>query len=98
MPCFVIAQLNVTDRAKYRDYQRAFGDLFHGYDGRVLAADDAPAILEGDWPYERLAMIEFRDRDEAMRWYMSPEYQAAIRDHRWPASTGNVILAEGLLK
>jgi uncharacterized protein (DUF1330 family) len=96
MPCYAVGQLKVHDWDLYKKYQLAFRDLFPEYDGRVLAADNAPAVLEGEWPHQRFAMLEFRDRAEAERWYHSEAYQAAIKSFRWPASTGSLIFVEGL--
>ncbi len=96
MVCYVVGQLNVQDWELYKKYQLAFRELFHGYDARVLAADNAPKLVEGDWPHGRFAMLEFRDRAEAERWYYSDTYQEAIKQYRWPASTGSLIFVEGL--
>jgi uncharacterized protein (DUF1330 family) len=96
MPCYAVGQLNVHDWELYKKYQLAFRELFPGYDGRVVAADDAPAVIEGEYHFGRFAMIEFRDRAEADRWYHSPEYQAAIKNFRWPAASGSLIFVEGL--
>jgi uncharacterized protein (DUF1330 family) len=96
--CYVVGQLNVQDWGLYKKYQLAFRDLFPGYDGKVLAADNAPELVEGEWPYGRFAMLEFRDRAEAERWYYSDAYQDAIKQFRWPASSGSLIFVEGLAK
>ena len=96
MTCYAIGQLNVHDCELYKKYQLAFRELFPGYDGRVLAADNAPKTIEGEYSYGRFAMLAFRDRAEAERWYYSKEYQEAIRQFRWPAATGSLIFVEGL--
>jgi len=95
MVCFVVAQLNIHDPEGYEKYRLAFRKLFPNYDAKILAVDDAPTVVEGEWPYRRFALLEFRDREEAQRWYNSPEYQAASRDLRWPAVSGTILFVEG---
>ncbi|GLR68743.1 hypothetical protein GCM10010909_34250 [Acidocella aquatica] len=95
MPCYVAGQLNVHDWELYNKYIAAFVELFPGYDGRALAADNAPSVIEGEWPFSRFALLEFRDRAEAERWYHSPEYQDAIKNFRWPAASGSLLFIEG---
>lgn len=47
MTVYAIAQLKVTDRAAYDRYQARFFDVFRKYNGRLLAADEHPRVLEG---------------------------------------------------
>jgi uncharacterized protein (DUF1330 family) len=42
-------------------------------EGRLLASDEAPEVLEGDWPHRKVALIELADRAEALRWATSPQ-------------------------
>ena len=46
MTVYVIAQLEFTDEARYRTYQAAATRLFMEKGIRVLAADEAPVVLE----------------------------------------------------
>ena len=47
MTVYVIAQLKFKDRPRYDRYQSRFMDVFHQFDGRLLAADEHPVVLEG---------------------------------------------------
>lgn len=96
MSCYVIAQLQIHDWDTYRQYQSGFLKMFEGYDGEVLIVDDAPQVMEGEWRWSRTAVIRFASRQEAERWYQSPEYQELIRKYRLPSSSGNLIFAKGL--
>jgi uncharacterized protein (DUF1330 family) len=44
---YAIAALKFTDRDAYNRYQAAFMDVFQRYAGTVLAADEAPQVVEG---------------------------------------------------
>ena len=49
MTVYAIAQLRFTDRSAYDRYQNRFLGVFAKYAGTVLAADEAPQVIEGDW-------------------------------------------------
>ena len=95
MPVYVVAQLTITDRAEYARYEAGFLPIWREYRGELLSVEEAPTVLEGEWPHTRTVLLRFPTAEEAERWYRSPEYQALAR-HRWNASRGNVVLLEGL--
>jgi uncharacterized protein (DUF1330 family) len=95
MSVYIIGQMTIHDRKEYAKYEKAFVALFHGYRGEVMIVDEAVQVLEGAWPATRTAVIRFDDEAEAMRWYRSPEYQAAMQ-YRLRSSTTNLILAKAL--
>ena len=61
----------------------------------ILAADENPTVLEGDWPGQRTVVLEFESADAARAWYDSSEYQAAIPLRR-AAAEANVVIITGL--
>lgn len=95
MTCYLIAQINVHDREGYRKYLEGFDEVFKDYDGAILAADKEPEVLEGQWPYQRTVLMSFSDKEEARRWYNSPQYQALARQ-RQGASDSNIVLVKGM--
>lgn len=95
MPIYIVAELTIEDRSEYARYEAGFMDVFRQYRGELLAVDEAPAVIEGEWKHTRTVLLRFPDRAEAERWYRSPEYQA-IAQHRWRGSRANVALLQGL--
>ena len=95
MPTYVLAQMKVHDRERYNRYAAAFRETIRPFAARLLAAQDAPSVLEGEWPFERAVLIVFSSRDEADRWSRSDAYQAIVGD-RLAATTGVVVAIEGL--
>lgn len=95
MATYVLAQMTVHDRERYERYAAAFWATLAPFDGRLLAAQDRPDVVEGEWPYERVVLIEFSSREEAQRWASSEAYQAIVGD-RHAATTGVVLSIEGL--
>ena len=62
--------------------------------GKVVAVDDAPKILEGDWHGQRAVIIEFEDEAAFRAWYDSPEYQEALKI-RLAATDSRAALVQG---
>jgi uncharacterized protein (DUF1330 family) len=92
---YVVAQLTIHDRARYDRYAAAFQPTLAPFAGRLLAADEGPAVLEGDWDREKLVLIAFPDAAAAHAWAASPAYQAIAPDRKAGAEA-LVLLAEGV--
>ncbi len=95
MAKYLIAQINIHDRAEYAKYEVGFSEIFSKYKGKMLAVDEAPESLEGQWAYTRTVLIEFPTDEDAMAWYKSPEYQK-LAEHRFAASEANLVKISGL--
>lgn len=94
MPAYIIAQINVTDPAKYQEYAKLAGPATAKYGGRFLVRGGAKTDLEGRIPYQRIVVTEFADVEAAKRFYNSPEYQAA-REKRLGGADFNMMVIEG---
>jgi len=95
MPVYAIAQLTITDRAAYRRYQDRFMDVFQRFQGRLLAADESPKVVEGAWDREKVVLLSFPDEAAFWEWAESAEYQKIVKD-RWAGSSAVVLLVQGL--
>lgn len=95
MTVYAIAQLRFTDRAAYDRYQAGFMGVFRRYSGTVLAADEAPQVVEGDWGREKVVLMSFPDEAAFRAWAQSPEYQEISKDRRAGADSV-VLLVKGL--
>jgi uncharacterized protein (DUF1330 family) len=93
MSVYLIAQITIEDRAEYQKYEAGFADVFRQHSGKVLSVSEDPELLEGSWACTRTVLLVFPDREQAMAWYESPEYQAII-GHRLAASSGNVVIVD----
>jgi uncharacterized protein (DUF1330 family) len=92
---YILAQLTIHDRARYDRYAAQFMGVLSRFEGRVLASDEAPQVLEGEWPHRKVVLIEFKDRAEAERWAASPEYRKIAVD-REAATVATVLSIQGL--
>ena len=62
MTVLAIAQLKFTDRNAYNRYQAAFMEVFQRYSGTLLAADEAPQVVEGEWQLDKAVVMSFPTR------------------------------------
>jgi len=93
MSAYFIAQLKIRDREAFKEYSEALVPVFAKFDGKYLALDDAPELLEGNWDYSRLVLIEFPDMQSLKKWYYSDEYQQVMK-LRAAASDADIIITE----
>ncbi|MGE0228731.1 MAG: DUF1330 domain-containing protein [Dehalococcoidia bacterium] len=77
MPVLFIVQEEIHDPEAMAPYAAAAALAPNA--GRVVAVDDHPIVLEGQWHGERTVVLEFEDEAAFRAWYESPEYQAALR-------------------
>ena len=94
MTVYAIAQLKMNDRAAYDRYQAKFFDVFRHYNGRLLAADEQPLLLEGAWPFDKLVMMSFPDEASFQAFSSSAAYQDISRDRKAGAQA-TVLLVKG---
>ncbi|MBI2720162.1 MAG: DUF1330 domain-containing protein [Rhizobiales bacterium] len=82
MSVYIIAQLKFTERARYDIYQSRFFSVFRNFKGKLLVADEHPVVLEGEWPHDKVVIMEFPDAEAAREFQESPEYQAIAVDRK----------------
>src|SRR4051812_47451362 len=95
MTVYALAQLSIHDRSRYDRYAARFADVLKNFEGRVLAADESPVVLEGQWAHQKVVLIAFPDAAELERWASSPEYQEIAKD-RVAATTATVLMVHGV--
>jgi uncharacterized protein (DUF1330 family) len=89
---YAIAQLKFTHRDAYDRYQAAFMEIFQRYSGTLLAADEAPRLIEGEWDRDKVVLMSFPDEAAFREWAESPEYQRISEDRRAGADTLVVLV------
>ncbi len=83
MSVFVIVQGKVTDAQQYEQYKAAAAPTVVNAGGRYVVRGGDTVALEGGEVPERTVVLQFDDREAALAWYHSHEYQAvrALREH-----------------
>ncbi|HEY3695814.1 DUF1330 domain-containing protein [Phenylobacterium sp.] len=77
MTAYVVVELTVQDHDAREKYSAGAGPTIKAFGGEFLVVGPW-SVLTGDAAFTAGAIISFADRETAMRWYNSPEYQALI--------------------
>lgn len=92
MPGYLIAHFSITDEEGYGRYVEAAIPLLEAHKAKLLVADDAATVLEGEYPDGRVVVIEFPSLEEAKVWYDSSEYQDVVKIRQEATQTHSMIL------
>lgn len=66
----------IHDKAGFDAYRSRVMPTIEAFGGRFLVRGGAFTVVEGQWPHERMAVVEFPSRAAAEGWYHSDAYQA----------------------
>ncbi len=95
MSAHVIGEFTVKDSDLYREqYAPSAGKTAQEHGAEVLAAGNWE-ILDGETGLTSGVVVQFPDRETALNWYNSPEYQQLI-DIRGVAMDARFRLLNGL--
>ena len=94
MSSYFIALIDIHDPGRYEQYLEGYDEVFNKFKGKVIAVEDNPKVLEGDWPAGRTVIIKFPNEYELRKWYDSKEYQTLAR-HRKEASVASIAMIAG---
>ena len=92
---YAIAQLTITDRARYGRYVDRFMGVMKQFKGRVLVSDEHPQVVEGSWDRDKVVVLEFPDEPAFREWAESPEYREIAKD-RHAGSSAVILLVKGV--
>ena len=78
MKAYFVVYENVRDAQSLQTLAAEMRATMEPYQGRFLVRGGAFTTLEGEMPYQRIAVLEFPSRAAAESWYHSPEYQRLV--------------------
>lgn len=94
MAAYVVSRVQIRDVDSMRRYVdeapatvAAFGGRYHFRGGNVEA-------LEGTWEHDRLVVLEFPTKADAIAWYESDMYRP-LRELRRASADAIILLADG---
>lgn len=95
MKYYVVAEMNVTDRAWVADYVREVTPMVQRYGGRYLARTSSVEMLEGERAAPHVfLLIEWPSREAAMAFYECDEYRP-YRERRIAGAVNEFVLVAG---
>ena len=97
MAAYFIVRDKVLDADKLNnDYLPKAVETLAPYAPEILVLDENIEVIEGTTDDTRTVVLKFKDRDEAKRWYNSPEYQAVV-GLRLAVTDGAAVLCDGFV-
>jgi uncharacterized protein (DUF1330 family) len=95
MSAYVIVEFTIKDPETYREkYAPIAGQTAKEHGAEPLAGGNWE-VLHGDGSFTSGALVRFPDRETAIKWYNSPEYQELI-ELRSDAMDARFSLLDGL--
>lgn len=91
MPAFVLVEVNIHDASLYEEYKKLTPASVEAYGGRFVIRGNPVQVMEGEWKHDRLVLLEFPNKEMALEWYNSAEYQKA-KKIREKASSANFFI------
>ena len=95
MTVYALAQLTIHDRMLYGRYQSRFMDVLKRHNGRLLAADESPRVVEGTWERDKVVLLSFADEAAYFAFAGSADYREIARD-RTAGAEAVVLLVKGI--
>ncbi|MFN3999404.1 DUF1330 domain-containing protein [Algoriphagus sp.] len=92
MSAFVLVEVNIQDPLVYEEYKKLTPSSVEAYGGKFVSRGSPVQVMEGEWKYDRLVMIEFPTKEIALEWYNSKEYQQAKKIRENAASANFFIV------
>ena len=95
MTAYCVVYEIIDDPKPFEEYRRQVLSTIEAHGGRFLVRGGAFTVLEGEMPYNRIALLEFPSREKAEEWYKSPEYQR-ILPLRHQSGRSQFLLVDGI--
>jgi uncharacterized protein (DUF1330 family) len=94
MSAYFVANIRIHDQQEYDKYLASVDEVFAKFNGKYLALDEHPCVLEGSWDYTKIILIEFPSEKELRAWYESEDYQAILK-YRLQGAQCDSLLVKG---
>lgn len=93
MVAYMVVNARVDDLVQFGKYVEAVQPVIAAHGGKLIGRGVPPVVLESDWPYHTVGVLEFASVEAAQRFWDSPEYQA-VKRLREGAAEFQVVVAE----
>lgn len=91
---FIVLE-TIHDPAGFEEYRKLVMPTLAAFGAKFLVRGGRFTVTEGDWPHERVVIVEFPSRAAAEAWYASPAYQA-ILPLRLKSMTSSAIMIDAV--
>jgi uncharacterized protein (DUF1330 family) len=94
MRAYLILDLTVNDLRGFAPYIEAIPAFIAKHGGRYIVQGAKPIVMEGDWRPQRVVVIEFPARENAVAFLRDPECQDLFK-LRHETTTSRLVLVDG---
>jgi uncharacterized protein (DUF1330 family) len=91
MSAFVLVEVNIQDPEVYEEYKKLTPASVEAFQGKFVIRGNPIQVMEGEWNFDRLVLLEFPSKELALEWYNSKDYQMA-KKIREKASSANLFI------
>jgi uncharacterized protein (DUF1330 family) len=91
----IVYERRLHDPKMFDEYRKQVMPTIEAFGGKFLVRGGKFTALEGEMPFERIALLEFPSRQAVEDWYNSPAYQK-ILPLRLNAIDAQFIVADGV--
>ena len=95
MSVYVIADIEVNDWDKYREYVEKTRPIVERYGGRYHIRGGEITVTAGDWKPNRLIVIEFPTKEDMEAFWESPEYEPVSAIRRGASTMISSVVVDG---
>lgn len=97
MAAYLIANVEIKESERIKEYLSATPQILKKYTGRFLARGGEIWIAEGDWHPKRIVIVEFDSFDKVKEFWNSDEYKP-LKELRQSSSYTEMIFVDGITK
>jgi uncharacterized protein (DUF1330 family) len=97
MPAYLIANVEIKDSEKIKEYLAATPKILKKYSGRFLVRGGELWIAEGTWNPKRLVVVEFDTFEKAKEFWNSDDYKP-LKELRQSSAYTDMISVDGITK
>lgn len=94
MPAYLIANVDVKDSEKIKDYLTSTPEILKKYTGRFLVRGGNIWVAEGNWNPKRLVVVEFETFEKAKEFWHSTDYEP-LKELRQSSADTDMIIVDG---
>ena len=91
MSVYIVSRVDISDMERMKAYMEAAPATVEAHGGRYVIRSGNIERIEGETSCDRVVILEFPTREQAMAWYNSAEY-APLRDERWQSAEASILL------
>jgi uncharacterized protein (DUF1330 family) len=93
MTVYIVSRVDITDPELMAGYMKAAPATVEAHGGRYIVRTGDIEVIEGKTRCDRVVVLEFPTREQALAWYNSDDYRK-LRDVRWQAATASILLLQ----